>query len=255
MFGRKLDVLKSIISTPNTELDIVTKYPVKSIMNVNDKTKIFLTHDNISFDLIKHTNMELNIRLLQQPTQIIKSNVAIASAVTAYARIEMMKYKTIPDIKVYYTDTDSIFVDKELPANLVGDDLGQMKDELSGNWIKKAYFFGIKKYAYIDHNDNVKTIFSGLVRDSLTWVEVESLNCGKILHKSIPDQFFKSLKKLEISIKHKTTSVQWKAEKKILDNKYQHFYIYDIKTNFIERKYKNFITKIRYFLGRYKKDD
>jgi hypothetical protein len=35
-------------------------------------------------------------------------------------------------IKLYYTDTDSIFVDKELPQELIGSDLGQLKDELKG---------------------------------------------------------------------------------------------------------------------------
>lgn len=47
-------------------------------------------------------------------------------------------------IKLYYTDTDSFFVDKELPEYLIGKELGQLKDELNGGVIKKAYFLGIK---------------------------------------------------------------------------------------------------------------
>jgi hypothetical protein len=58
----------------------------------------------------------------------IKSNVAIASAVTAYAQMEMIKYKTLPGINVYYSDTDSLFIDKPLPAEMVGDELGKMKN-------------------------------------------------------------------------------------------------------------------------------
>lgn len=42
-------------------------------------------------------------------------NVAIASAVTAYARIFMSIFKNNLDYNLYYTDTDSIFVDKPLP--------------------------------------------------------------------------------------------------------------------------------------------
>lgn len=130
IFGRSLNVLSTKVpESPEKEIDIVSKYPVKSIINVNEHTNIFLTYSNVDFNLIKETNSELNINLLLQPMQIVKSNVALASAITAIARIEMMKYKTIPGLKVLYTDTDSIFTNMELPANMVGDDLGQMKDE------------------------------------------------------------------------------------------------------------------------------
>lgn len=130
IFGRSLNVLSTKVpESPEKEIDIVSKYPVKSIINVNEHTNIFLTYSNVDFNLIKETNSELNINLLLQPMQIVKSNVALASAITAYARIEMMKYKTIPGLKVLYTDTDSIFTNMELPSNMVGDDIGQMKDE------------------------------------------------------------------------------------------------------------------------------
>jgi DNA polymerase elongation subunit (family B) len=71
----------------------------------------------------------------------VKSNVAIAAAVTSYARIEMMELKILLaklGIKLYYTDTDSFFVDKELPNYLIGNELGQLKNELKGGYIKKA---------------------------------------------------------------------------------------------------------------------
>jgi hypothetical protein len=40
-------------------------------------------------------------------------------------------------------------------------DLGQLKDELNGKFIKKAYFLGIKKYGYIDSDNDIHSIFSG----------------------------------------------------------------------------------------------
>jgi hypothetical protein len=60
---------------------------------------------------------------------------------------------------VIYTDTDSIFTTNKLPDNLIGKELGLMKDELNGNVIEKAYFFGIKQYGYTyrnfaDYKDN-----------------------------------------------------------------------------------------------------
>jgi hypothetical protein len=89
----------------------------------------------------------------------------------SYARIEMMELKMLLmklGINLYYTDTDSFFVDRELPDYLIGDELGQLKDELKGKLIKKAYFLGIKKYGYIDENNEIHSIFSGIERNSLS---------------------------------------------------------------------------------------
>ena len=84
----------------------------------------------------------------------MKSNIAIASAITSYARIHMLKYKLSDS--VYYTDTDSIFTDKPLNISEISSELGFMKDELDGNVISKAYFLGIKQYGYcyFDKNSN-----------------------------------------------------------------------------------------------------
>ena len=137
-------------------------------MEINDRITVFLTHSNVDFSLMKQTNTELGVEFLMQHQQVVKSNVAIASAVTAYARIEMFQYKTLGLGEIFYTDTDSIITDFELPAHMVGTDLGLVKDELAGNRIKEAYFFGVKKYAFIDHAGQVKTVFSGIARNTLT---------------------------------------------------------------------------------------
>ncbi len=76
----------------------------------------------------------------------VKSNVAIAAAVTSYARIHMIPYKLLPGC--VYTDTDSIFTTSKLPDHLLGTEIGEMKDELSGITINEAYFLGIKQYGY-----------------------------------------------------------------------------------------------------------
>lgn len=81
-------------------------------------------------------------------------NVAIASAITAYSRIEIDKYKRIPDNKCYYSDTDSVFLEKPLDYNLINNEIGGMK--LEDN-IKYAVFLGSKTYGYIN-NDNKEVI-------------------------------------------------------------------------------------------------
>jgi hypothetical protein len=76
----------------------------------------------------------------------VKTSISIASAVTAYARVEMSKFKNNPDFELYYTDTDSIFIDKPLPDHMVGTRLGQMKLEYI---FKDCVFLGPKIYAGI----------------------------------------------------------------------------------------------------------
>lgn len=56
----------------------------------------------------------------------MKSNVAIAAAVTSYAGIEMIKYKI--NYNIFYTDTDSVFTSDDLPGFELGNELGLIKD-------------------------------------------------------------------------------------------------------------------------------
>jgi hypothetical protein len=122
-------------------------------------------------------------------------------------------------IKLYYTDTDSIFVEKELPSYLIGKELGQLKDELNGGYIKKAYFLGIKKYGYIDNNNQIHSIFSGVERNSLSWVEIEDIANGFTIIKDSGIKFFKSFNNLNISIKNNLkTSIIFKTRKKVINN-------------------------------------
>lgn len=65
-----------------------------------------------------------------------RSNVAIAAAITATARIHMMKYKLDPSC--VYSDTDSIFTKDILNLVKTGDGLGEFKDELQGKTISLA---------------------------------------------------------------------------------------------------------------------
>ena len=70
----------------------ITKYSIFSIININDKISTLLMSSNLDYDLINELNNELKTDIVS-PLRKVQSNVAIASAVTSYARIEMMKYK------------------------------------------------------------------------------------------------------------------------------------------------------------------
>jgi hypothetical protein len=177
---------------------------------------------HLDYDLINEVNEETNLELTSS-FRSLKSHVGIAAAVTAYSRIEMIKFKTSlakQGINLYYTDTDSIFVDGELPQQLVGNELGLMKDELGGGYIKKAYFLGIKKYGYIDNHDKIHSVFSGVERNSLTWEDIENISKGFTIVKPSPARFYKNLNNLNIKIKYSLeTTIKFNTRKKLSGNK------------------------------------
>jgi len=71
-------------------------------------------------------------------------SIGIAAAITAYARIDMSQFKNNPDFILYYSDTDSVYTNKQLPDNLVDSrTLGKLKLE---NICKRAIFLSPKVY-------------------------------------------------------------------------------------------------------------
>lgn len=72
-------------------------------------------------------------------------NVAIASAITAGGRIHMSYFKNRQDIKIYYSDTDSLIVDSPLPSECVGNLLGEFKLE---HVIRVGYFIAPPRRGY-----------------------------------------------------------------------------------------------------------
>ena len=153
IFGRKQELIETV-NIYNYDLPkIVSTRIIKSIIEINKDISTVLLTKNINHNMLSELNSCLEINL-KNVENIVKSNVAIAAAVTSYARVHMIKYKLKDGI--YYTDTDSIFTDYDLNPEEIGSDLGLMKDELKGNIIEKAYFLGIKQYGYI-YKDIVKS--------------------------------------------------------------------------------------------------
>lgn len=106
-------------------------------------------------------------------------NVAIASAITSYARIHMSQFKNNPDFKLYYTwrsqDTDSGVFNKPLPDHMIGTTLGQVKLE---HVINKAVFLAPKVYGFIDTEGNeiikVKGLKSNVIK-TIHFSDLEAL--------------------------------------------------------------------------------
>jgi hypothetical protein len=119
---------KHLIVNSSESFHYYDKFCVTNVINLDNK------------ELISY--LDLNS---QYEDFYIGSNVSvpISAAVTAYARIYMHKFKKMNNIIIYYTDTDSIAINKELDKSLVGKDLGQFKLEYISN---KAIFLAPKVY-------------------------------------------------------------------------------------------------------------
>jgi hypothetical protein len=173
-FGRSRDKIITKIVSGKEYMELVSKYHVKTVVEINDDLfmVLFVNKKNLNKDLVSVTLDDYT----GTNSDTIKSNVAIAAAVTAYGRIIMNKYKTLEGYITYYTDTDSIFINKPLPVHMVGDGLGQMKNELGKISLlgkaDEAFFLGIKRYSLkyhgLDGNLNYKHVFASIKKNILS---------------------------------------------------------------------------------------
>lgn len=84
----------------------------------------------------------------------------------------MSQFKNNPDIKLYYSDTDSVFTEKPLPDNLIDDTkLGLLKLE---KVLTKFVAIGPKVYGGIDINGNEFIKTKGL-KTKLSLSQLEEL--------------------------------------------------------------------------------
>lgn len=206
---------------------------MKSIIPINDDITLVLRENNINHKVQKALEIQVieeygdyKIKSYNLP---IKSNVAIASAITAYARIHMHQYI---NNNTLYCDTDSIITSQPLPNHLIGKELGQMKNELEGmavnGQITRGIFLGLKNYGYqfIDKETGAtitKSVWAGIKRDSLSWQDLENLSIpGATLEKEREDVFYSSLSKLSVTVKNSTIiKITANAVKPLINNIYQ----------------------------------
>lgn len=140
------------------------------------------------------------------------TNVAIASAITGYARVHMSQFKNNPNINLYYSDTDSVYTDKPLPDEFVSNTiLGKMKLEHICN---EAIFLAPKVY-YLETEDG-KVIYKvkGLKHEvELTLNDFESLLYKENLLEKFQMKWRKNFSKGNISVNNQQYTL------KVTDNK------------------------------------
>lgn len=130
------------ISAYKNNLDSIYKY--NDVLNVLDfgNGKELLTYtpkDILECNILEDDSLNSDLYI----------NVAIAASITGYSRIFMSYFKDNPLFKLYYSDTDSVFLDinlEKFEPNLIGTELGQLKleyDFISALFLAPKVYGGI----------------------------------------------------------------------------------------------------------------
>jgi hypothetical protein len=123
------------------------------------------------YKLIESTNSENELNH--------NTSITIAAAITAYSRIHMTQFKNNHKINLYYTDTDSIYVDSDSDIDRSFIDnkiLGKLKLE---NYYEKAIFLCSKVYCLLTDKNELIYKVKGLKHD----VELNMNDYEKLLQK------------------------------------------------------------------------
>jgi hypothetical protein len=168
-------------------------------------------------------------------------NVAIATTITAGARVIMSTFKNNPDYRLYYSDTDSVVIDRELDPGLVGNQLGQLKLE---KVIAKAVFLAPKVYGLIDVNGNETIKIKGVTDEIIKNVHINDLehllikDSSKVFNQS---KWYKSLIQGSITINDVLYNL------KVTSNKRAAVYNEGIFNNTEPLNYDDDLDKLFYF--------
>lgn len=218
-------IAKIIMNSLYGRFGMDDNFVLSEIMNKEDYDKFEkLDKDNSIIDVIeiddnylvqsKNSKMELNT-LLDNGSETHNINIAIAAAITAYARIHMSQFKNNPKYNLYYSDTDSVYIDYPLDDSLVGEELGLMKLECICD---DAVFIAPKVYGLVTNNKLIKKI-KGLNSEALNKISfddlVDLLNKNSTLE-SMQNKWYKDISNGNITIKNQVYTLKVTGNKRDL---------------------------------------
>lgn len=182
----------AIVSDEQLE-EILLKNKVSDIIYLNNNKSL------ISF-------IEAN----QNDTEFTNLNISvpIAATVTAAARLHMSKFKTMKGVTTFYSDTDSIDIDKPLETKYIGKELGKMKLE---HKFEKSVYLAPKVYG--GKTSEYEFIKIKGLKNSISFKKLSSLLFKDKKLKIPQDKWYKHISKGEINIKQEVYTLM------ITDNK------------------------------------
>ena len=177
-------------SSPERGINDVLSFLLGKFAQRSNLTKTELVTDpNRLFELLSSEETEVpDIRLVNPETVEVqfksawgfeesndKVNIVIAAFTTAYARLKLYDLLDQLQEQVLYYDTDSVIYVHEpgKPEPPLGDYLGDLTDELDGDYITEFMSGGPKNYAYVTNNDKRVMKVRGI---TLNYATLQKLN-------------------------------------------------------------------------------
>ena len=144
-------------------------------------------------------------------------NIAVAAAISEYARIEMSVLKNRDDIKLFYTDTDSAYVNAPLDSTLISNtELGKFKLE---HICSKGIFLAPKVYGLLTTEGNEIIKIKGLNKAGISNLSIASLEALLKQDETLTlnqERWFKKLQDGTITVKEQLYSLTVTGNKREL---------------------------------------
>lgn len=172
--------------------------------NILDVTSLDNGMELISLSDVKNKN-------LRDPKSLIDISLPIAMAVAAYARMDMANIKMKYKDSLYYSDTDSIFLDIQLPEEIVNNGLGEWKLESA---IKKAVFIAPKVYSLLLKDGSEVTKIKGS-KVSLSFSEMKKLLIKDSAISLYQEKWHKNLSQGNINIRQELYTLAVTENKRV----------------------------------------
>lgn len=224
-FGMKTEMVKSKIIDNNDIQEYVSSYDIINISTFDNKSLINFRETPALHKLnlllkYNYINIEKYKSLIKQPNSINESSaVQISSAITAYGRIFMDRFKRDSELDVYYSDTDSIFCKNALNPEFISKiEIGKFKLE---NKINEAIFLLPKVYMLKTFENETIIKCKGLNSKLLTDIDIYNIffNSSSFIKKWV-SHFKRDFKAFTISEQHYSFKISSKLLKreKVMEN-------------------------------------
>jgi hypothetical protein len=171
-FGMNLDICfdTQIVIENEEMINIINsdeyEYIIKDAIDLeNNKSLVIIFNESKYRDKLIESTIDSSKNI----------SVSISSAISFYSRIFMsnIKMKLIKDgIKIFYSDTDSLFTNKYLNKNLIGTKLGQWKLEYE---FDEAVFLAPKVYGGIISKDKTEITKLKGFKNKVSYKNLKSL--------------------------------------------------------------------------------
>jgi hypothetical protein len=233
-FGMKLESTQVVVFDTSNELDS------KLLKDMLDVYGRFIT-DFVKLDnhivTVRDSLIHCEYNENEDMFHGLDINVAIASAVTASGRMWMSTLKNNPNFNLYYSDTDSVAVDKPLPGFMIGEALGQFKLEYI---IERAVFLAPKVYGLITTDGDEIIKIKGINNEIVPDIHINDLEKLLVLDSSkefMQEKWYKQIFEGEIDPKNVAYTL------KVTSNKREAVYVNGVFNDTKPYNYSDILNK------------